>query len=93
MGNKRIFYRTKDGRADYHFSFEEQSDGTWRAYILDQPSYRSRDTSAHATHRLSDGSRKYVCWTDPLYSLTKAKQVASFWADKTQKYIRTGKKF
>ena len=84
------FYRTRDGAADYAFSFEQQSDGTWRAYIKGQPSYRRRATDAHSTHRLSDGGRKYVCWTSPLGSLSEAKQVAALWSNKTQQYIRTG---
>lgn len=93
MRRFRSFYRTKDGGADYRFIFEEQRDGTWRAYIEEQPSYRGRATDAHSTHRLSDGSRKYVCWTRPLRSLEEAKQVAALWADATQKYIRTGSGF
>jgi hypothetical protein len=84
------YYRTKDGQADYCFSFERQRDGTWRAYILAQPDYRGRDTSAQATHRLSDGSRRYVCWTNPLRSEEEARQVAALWADCTQQYIRSG---
>lgn len=84
-------YRTKDARADYGFSFEKQSDGTWRAYIVSQPSYGSRNTSAHATHRLTSGGRHYVCWTRPLYSEEDARQVAAKWADCTQTYIRTGR--
>jgi hypothetical protein len=87
------YYRTADGSADYKFSFEEQGDGTWRAYIESQPSYRSRATDAHSTHRLSVGSRKYVCWTSELRSLDEAKRVAALWANKTQEYIRTGKTF
>ena len=93
MRRHRAYYRTSDGAADYLFSFEEQSDGTWRAYIEQQPSYRGRPTDAHSTHRLSDGGRKYVCWTRPLRSLEEAKQVAALWADKTQEYIRTGRGF
>ena len=91
--NYRQFYRTSDGRADYHFSFEQLNDATWRAYILSQPSYNGRSDDAHATHRLSDGSRKYVCWNSSLTTLEAAKQVAALWADKTQEYIRTGNRF
>jgi hypothetical protein len=88
-----MFYRTRDGREDYQFAFEQQRDGTWRAYIESQPNYGSRDSDAHTTHRLSDGSRKYVCWTDSLDTLAQAKQVAAMWSDATQEYIRTGKRF
>ena len=85
-----IYYRTKDGCADYGFSFERQYDGTWRAYIESMPSYGSRDTGSYATHRLPDGSRKYICWSAPLHSEAEARQVAALWSDKTQDYIRYG---
>ncbi len=88
-----IYYRTKDGKADYGFSFEEQSDGSWRAFILSQPPYGRRDEGAHPTHRLSDGGRKYVCWTDLLSTEKAARQVAAMWADATQRYIRDGTTF
>jgi hypothetical protein len=93
MRSYRTSYRTKDRNADYTFLFEEQTDGSWRAYIERQPSYRGRATDAHSTHRLSDGNRQYVCWTSSLDSLEDAKQVAALWADKTQDYIRTGATF
>lgn len=90
---RRVFYRTKDGQADYLFSFEQLSNGTWRAYIESQPSYGPCDTGAHPTHRLTDGNRKYVCWTTELQTEEAARQVAALWADATQEYIRTGKRF
>jgi hypothetical protein len=93
MSGYTSYYRTRDGRADYRFSFERQSDGTWRAYILSQPSYGGRDTGAHPTHRLSDGGRKYVCWDRALRSAEEAQSVAAKWADATQKYIATGQRF
>lgn len=85
------YYRTRDGYADYRFSFERESDGSWRAYILEQPRYGSVDTGPHATHRLtaSDG-RRYVCWTRSLANESEARQVAAKWADATQQYIRAG---
>ena len=88
---KMIYYRTKDGRADFGFSFERESDGTWRAYIQSMPDYGSRDTSLHTTHRLRSGGRYYVCWDSPLNSEREARSVAALWADLTQKYIRTGR--
>ena len=90
-----LYYRTQDGRADYGFSFERQSNGSWRAYITSQPSYGSLDTSSTATHRLTDDSseQKYVCWDRALRSEAEAQEVAALWADKTQEYIRTGRRF
>ncbi len=93
MRRHHAYYRTGDGAADYAFSFEEQQDGTWRVYVDGQPSYQGRASGAHATHRLSDGGRKYICWTESLSTLDAAKQVAATWADKTQGYIRTGRTF
>ena len=87
------YYRTSDGLADYLFSFEEQRNGTWKAYIEAQPSYQGRATDSHSTHRISDGDRKHICWDRPLRSLDDAKGVAAAWADKTQEYIKTGRKF
>jgi hypothetical protein len=87
------YYRTKDGNADYKFSFEEQPDGKWRAYIEDQPSYGERATDVHSTHRHRNGSRYYVCWTEPLESLEDAEKVSAMWADATQEYIKNGTRF
>ncbi|MFQ5538865.1 MAG: hypothetical protein ACE5FB_00565 [Candidatus Binatia bacterium] len=88
------YYRTSDGTGtDYGFSFERQADGTWRVYIICQPSYGRRSTGAHETHRLTDGSRKYICWNRSLNTLQEAMQVAALWSDKTQEYIRTGRRF
>lgn len=90
----RLFYRTEDRSVDYHFSFEQQRDGSWLAFILRQPPYGRRNESLHHTHRLQDGDRRYyVCWTDPLLSLEDCKQVAKHWAEATQQYIRSGKRF
>lgn len=86
------FYRTRDGQADYKFSFERQLDNNYRIVILDMPSYQRRDTGFHTTHHLTDGQgRYYVCWTGALRSEDDAKKVAALWADLTQTYIKTGK--
>jgi hypothetical protein len=88
-----IKYRTKDGQADYEFSFERQSNGQWRAYILSQPSYRSRPTDSHSTHRLTDGDRKYVCLKTPPRDVDNLKTVVAKWSDCTQDYIKYGIRF
>ena len=91
-GGQAISYRTRDGQADYRFSFQRQGDGLFRIYILSQPSYGSRDTSMHATHRLNDG-RLYICWAGAIRTTEQARWVAATWADSTQNYIRTGRTF
>lgn len=88
-----IKYRTKDGLADYEFSFERRSNGEWRAYIISQPPYRGRDTSLHKTHRLTDGNRKYVCWTKQLWTEADLRKVVALWSDRTQRYIKHGTAF
>lgn len=91
MRRHRAIYRTKDGAADYLFSFEEQRDGSWRAYIERQPSYCDRMTAGYATHRVWEKNRMYVDWAEPFRTLDQAKRVAAYWADRTQEYIRTGR--
>jgi hypothetical protein len=89
-----IYYRTKDGQADYRFSFERQSSGEWRAYILNQPSYQGRPTDSDSTHRLTDASgRKYVCWNRSIRSAESLSQVVALWCDSTQDYIKYGTRF
>ena len=90
---ERLYYRTKDGRADYGFELVTLSNGTERAYITSQPSYQGRDDSAHPTHRLTDDGHKYVCWNAPVRGRDAIKAVAALWADSTQEYIKTGKRF
>jgi hypothetical protein len=87
----RVTYRTRDGEADYEFSLEEQGGRVWRAYIVSQPSYQSRDRSLQATHRLIDEQgRYYVCWSTPVRELDDLKRIAALWSDRTQRYIKDG---
>lgn len=88
--NKKIFYRTKDGRTDYGFSIEQQSDGSLRAFIASMPGYGSRSTDAHTTHRLTDNGRHFICWNKKLYDEDELKSVISLWSDATQEYIKSG---
>jgi hypothetical protein len=83
-------YRTKDGLADYGFSFEQQADGSWRVYIETLPPYGDHDGCAPATRGEADGSRRFVSSDTAITTLVGAKDVAATWADKTQSYIRFG---
>jgi hypothetical protein len=87
-----IYYRTKDGSFDYGFVFNCLGN-SFRVYIVKQPSYGSRDTGAHPTHRLFDNGYPYVCWDGVLKTEADAKNVAKLWAECTQEYIRSGKRF
>jgi len=91
--NQTVYYRTKDEQKDYLFNFEEQGDGTWLAFIQNQPPYNGRKTGNHPTHRLQKGGRNYVCWDSDLHSQDEARQVAALWADATQEYIKNGTRF
>ncbi|MBT3380512.1 MAG: hypothetical protein HN742_00120 [Lentisphaerae bacterium] len=86
-------YRTKSGRNRFRFAFEKQPDGDVRAYIENQPSYEGRATDGHSTHRYSDGSRRYVCYDPMPDNLDDAIEVAKAWADHTEEYVRTGRRF
>lgn len=87
-------YETSNGNC-YQFSFEEQADGSYRAYIIAMPAYGGRSTDGSVVHRLHDErtNRYYVCWNTALYSLAEIKAVAAGWAQRTDRYIRTGKPF
>ncbi len=84
---------TTSNNNTYEFSFERQLDGNIRPYIVTQPSYGSRDTDLHKTHRNKDGERYYVCWDTKLYTMADAKPVAAEWAKRTDRYVETGQPF
>ena len=88
-GKWRVQYQTNDGQDKFTFSVE-RSGRSFRIYIDAQPSYRSRATDAHSTHRYSDGPRHYICWDGELNSWAEAEDIATAWAERTQGYIRTG---
>jgi hypothetical protein len=51
-------------------------------------------SDSHSTHRLTAGDgRRYVCWTNLILSEAEARKIAALWADNTQRYIRTGRRF
>jgi len=82
---------TSPRRRQMNFTFKYEKIGSiWRAYIINSPSYGSRSTGAHDTHRLNDG-RYYVCWSPEPTRLDEITQVSKMWADATAKYIDTGR--
>jgi len=65
---------------------------SWRAYILEQPSYGARSSDGHSTHRYYDSDLKqhYVCF-DPLpTNEAEARSVAKRWAECNARYVRHG---
>ncbi len=85
-------YRTKDGKAYYRFRYVDIG-GKFEIDILEQPSYRNRDSSAHITHRLpsSRGGRK-ICVTAGCEPTTigAAHSLSKQWAELTHEYIKSG---
>lgn len=77
---------------EYRFNYKKVN-GSWRAYILRMPSLGSRSTDGHATHRLWDGSKPYICWDSPVNTLSDMQNISRAWADNIQEYIATGKRF
>lgn len=84
-------YRTKSGGSYFSFSYEQQRNGEVRAYITSQPSYQGRATDAHSTHRYGVGSRPYICFGSTPTNLSAAVEGSKTWAERTERYIRTGK--
>lgn len=90
-----IYYANGNlGRRDKEYRFNyKKVNGSWRAYILRMPNLGNRSTDGHATHRLWDGSKPYVCWDSPVNSLSDMQTISRVWADNIQEYIATGKRF
>jgi hypothetical protein len=78
------------GRKDFTFKYEKVG-SIYRAFIINCPSYGSRATGLHDTHRLTDNGRYYVCWTPEPTRLDDITQVSKLWAEATAKYIDTGR--
>lgn len=79
-------YRLEDGSSDYSFHFCEQSDGSFRVYILYPP--------GPTPHRLHDSeSGAYICWSEPIPDLNAAKTVARAWSELTHRFLSTGQNF
>lgn len=94
LPNHRVFYRTRTYGLLFAFTFVRWGDGTYRAYIRQQPSYGSRSPRGDDTHRLGDAaSRAYVCWTPPPRTGPDILKVARHWAERTERYIRHGTPF
>lgn len=92
----RVVYFASDGYGlpsrEYHFDYRKVN-GAWRAYILKMPALNGRSSSSSATHRLSDGNMRYVCWNRPIRTLQDCQTVSRAWADNLQRYIATGQTF
>lgn len=80
-------------RAGYKFHYRKVN-GSWRAYIIEQPSYGLRDPDPYVTHRLCDSNGDwYVCWSTVIATEEECRSVADHWASCTDKYIASGATF
>jgi hypothetical protein len=94
--SRRYQYRSRHIRHPFVFNLVKQPDGEVRIYIVDSPSYRSRQTDGHSTHRYQDQSNRYYVCVDHSLRPTNfhdARSWARYWADKTAQYMRTGRPF
>lgn len=67
-------------------------DGAWKAYIRRTPDYGTRNTTPSVIHVNFDYRGRYVCIKggDPS-TCAELLAMTMLWADRTQRYIRTGK--
>ena len=87
-----VGYRSRSGQSRYKFDIQWVANG-YRIYILEHPSYGSRDTGAHPTHRLRDSRGSFVCWTGHLATIEQARKIAALWAEETEDYILRKRQF
>lgn len=91
----RDVYRTNDGNAYFEFEFVKVG-SKYQVDIVSQPSYGSRDSDLHLTHRLpSDRGGHRVCFADDdaVTSIGRAQKWVEAWAESTWRYINSGTNF
>lgn len=85
----RVSYKARHGLV-FRFVPVRLPDGRYRAYIVDQPSYRGRPDGANRVHRLRDQHGYYVCWDPEPRRADDLLKVMRVWAEATAVYIDTG---
>jgi hypothetical protein len=88
-------YQSRCRRYDFTFDLRRVGDEVV-IYILKQPGYGHRPDDGHATHRLGlERGRPYVCVKHSLRPRTvpEALSWATYWAEETARYIKTGRSF
>lgn len=78
---------------DHYYSFLIQySDGGYKCYIENIPSFRGRDTSQYTAHYWTEkiSGRNWICWTGKIKHPEQAKTLCRNWSDATQQFIDTG---
>lgn len=86
------FYAVHYAGTTYEFEFEYTYDASqgYRAYILHAPEYRDRSAALTKTHRLKEGDRYYVCWSEKISSSESLDAVVALWCKATVMYIVLG---
>jgi hypothetical protein len=75
----------------FEFALVRLANGTFRAYIVNQPAYLGHATGLGSTHRLTDVSgRMYVCWTPEPRDANQMSAVLALWVAATCVYRATG---
>jgi hypothetical protein len=75
----------------FRFTIVRCANGDYRAYIREQPNYAGRAADAHSSHRLHDRHGHFICWAPMPRTARGILAVAKLWADRTARYIATGK--
>lgn len=87
-------YRTKSGRGYCKWSFERQTNGEIRIYLLTSAKYGDRPADGHSTHLYRDEAGfPYICYEPMPRDLDDAIAVAKEWAERTEAYMFFGTKF
>jgi hypothetical protein len=90
-------YTTVNCRLTFHFRFVFAPNTGYRVYL--DPAlndlYRKchRAGGAHETHRLSDSSGSYICFSGRIETVSEAIAVAQLWAERTDRYLSSGTRF
>ena len=93
--NRSTYVTRRHGRGTpVDFALVRLPDRSLRAYVLAVPSYGSRPSGAHETHRLRDQhGRVYVCWDTRIDRVEQIMWAAREWAERTVRYIEHGTAF
>lgn len=75
---------------DFTFKYEYDQSNGYRAFILSAPSYRNRSDLLTDTHRMKEGNRHYVCWSEKIWSEESLDAVVALWCRATVMYIVLG---
>ena len=77
-------------RYEFEFEYCYDSEHGYRAYILHSPGYANRSTALTRTHRIKEGNRYYVCWSEKITSSESLDAVVGLWCRATVMYIVLG---